>query len=190
MHRLLTALLAALFVTGCATTQGYKSNGFEHPQGREPVVPRHAAYKFWGNPHIAVFVKEQAFAVYGSNGLVAHHRGRPLKGWATTGGKDTQTPYGVFSIIFRKRDHVSNEFKDSRGFGLPMPYTLRFTDRGHAIHAGYHFSEDGQKLESHGCVRIGSRELAGAVYEWAEGVDVKVVVVESISHYFGLIASQ
>ncbi|MCA1661851.1 MAG: L,D-transpeptidase family protein, partial [Novosphingobium sp.] len=46
-----------------------------------------------------------------------------------TGHGDKPTPLGVFPITEKDRDHVSNLY------GAPMPYMLRLTNDGVAIHA-------------------------------------------------------
>lgn len=58
-------------------------------------------------------------------------------------GKDGQeTPTGTFEVTYKDRDHYSQEYD------APMPYSVFFTDNGHAIHEG-NINE-----ESNGCVRL------------------------------------
>lgn len=61
------------------------------------------------------------------------------------GTQEKPTPLGRFPIIWKKADHYSSIYD-----GAPMPYTLRLTNDGIAIH--------GTKVEkgyaSHGCVGV------------------------------------
>ena len=61
------------------------------------------------------------------------------------GTQDKPTPLGVFPVIWKKADHYSSIYD-----GAPMPYTMRLTNDGIAIH--------GTKVEkgyaSHGCVGV------------------------------------
>lgn len=61
------------------------------------------------------------------------------------GTQEKPTPLGVFPIKWKKADHYSSIYD-----GAPMPFTLRLTDDGVAIH--------GTKVEkgyaSHGCVGV------------------------------------
>lgn len=61
------------------------------------------------------------------------------------GTQEKPTPLGKFPIIWKKADHYSSIYD-----GAPMPYTLRLTNDGIAIH--------GTKVEkgyaSHGCVGV------------------------------------
>lgn len=59
------------------------------------------------------------------------------------GTQEKPTPLGIFPITFKKADHHSSTYDNA-----PMPFTMRLTDDGVAIH--------GTKVEngyaSHGCV--------------------------------------
>lgn len=68
------------------------------------------------------------------------------------------TPLGAFNVLFRKADHVSSIYR-----GAPMPYTLRLTQDGVAIHGTPEVAED---LASHGCIGVPiafARRLFGVV---------------------------
>lgn len=73
-------------------------------------------------------------------------------------GADTKpTPLGVFQVSFRKAQHVSSLY------GAPMPYTLRLTNDGVAIHGSEAMRPD---AATHGCVGVPiafARKLFGAV---------------------------
>lgn len=61
------------------------------------------------------------------------------------GTQEKPTPLGVFPVIWKKAEHYSSIYD-----GAPMPYTMRLTNDGIAIH--------GTKVEkgyaSHGCVGV------------------------------------
>jgi hypothetical protein len=74
--------------------------------------------------------------------------GRPLYRWpVSTGRAGYDTPNGKFRATRLERDHVSREFDDA-----PMPFSIFFTDRGHAIHGSY--DKRIGRPASHGCVRL------------------------------------
>lgn len=63
----------------------------------------------------------------------------------STGAEGRRTPTGVFTVLQKDIDHVSNLYKDS-----PMPFMQRLTWGGIALHAG---DLPGYPA-SHGCVRF------------------------------------
>ncbi len=65
----------------------------------------------------------------------------------STGVADYDTPDGQFQPFRMEKDHFSREWDDA-----PMPYSIFFTQKGHAIHGTYHKSLG--RPASHGCVRI------------------------------------
>lgn len=73
-------------------------------------------------------------------------------------GADTKpTPLGVFQVSFRKAQHVSSLYD------APMPYTLRLTNDGVAIHGSEAMRPD---AATHGCVGVPiafAKKLFGAV---------------------------
>jgi hypothetical protein len=74
--------------------------------------------------------------------------GRPLYQWpVSTGRAGYDTPNGKFKAFRMERDHFSKEFDDA-----PMPFSVFFTEKGHAIHGSYD-KRIGQPA-SHGCVRL------------------------------------
>jgi lipoprotein-anchoring transpeptidase ErfK/SrfK len=62
------------------------------------------------------------------------------------GDDRAETPVGDFKVIFRKAAHTSSIYK-----GAPMPFTLRLTQDGVAIHGTPEVAED---LASHGCIGV------------------------------------
>jgi lipoprotein-anchoring transpeptidase ErfK/SrfK len=72
------------------------------------------------------------------------------------GADDKPTPTGTFQILEKKRHHVSNLY------GAPMPYMMRLTWDGVAIHG----SEVEWGSATHGCVGVPS-EFAALLFEEA-----------------------
>lgn len=62
------------------------------------------------------------------------------------GDERAETPVGDFTVIFRKARHFSSKYNNA-----PMPYTLRLTQDGVAIHGTEEVAED---LASHGCIGL------------------------------------
>jgi len=80
--------------------------------------------------------------------------GEPLYRWpVSTGKQGYNTPAGAFSPFRMERDHYSREWDDA-----PMPYSIFFTKKGHAIHGSYHRGIG--RPASHGCVRLSVRDAA------------------------------
>jgi lipoprotein-anchoring transpeptidase ErfK/SrfK len=77
----------------------------------------------------------------------------------STGGKGYTTPSGSYTTFRMEAEHYSEEWDDA-----PMPYSIFFTQQGHAIHGSN--SRLGTPL-SHGCVRI-SQQNAATLYKLVE----------------------
>lgn len=60
------------------------------------------------------------------------------------GARDKNTPTGVFPVQWKKKDHHSSTYD------APMPYTLRLTDDGIAIHG----SDVRWGAATHGCIGV------------------------------------
>jgi len=90
----------------------------------------------------------------------------------STGQRGYDTPGGQFTPFRMERDHYSREWDDA-----PMPHSIFFTARGHAIHGTEHTRNIGRPA-SHGCVRLepgNARVLFGLVKQ--EGMaNVRVVL--------------
>lgn len=75
--------------------------------------------------------------------------GAPLYTWpVSTGGQDHATPAGSFRPFRMEREHYSREWDEA-----PMPHSIFFTERGHAIHGTWSTGALGSPV-SHGCVRL------------------------------------
>jgi lipoprotein-anchoring transpeptidase ErfK/SrfK len=69
--------------------------------------------------------------------------------WKVSTGKfGYGTPSGTYTPFRLERTHFSTEWDDA-----PMPHSIFFTQRGHAIHGSYYTRRLGQAV-SHGCVRL------------------------------------
>jgi lipoprotein-anchoring transpeptidase ErfK/SrfK len=69
--------------------------------------------------------------------------------WKVSTGKfGYGTPSGTYKPFRMEPTHFSTEWDDA-----PMPNSIFFTGRGHAIHGSYHTRRLGQAV-SHGCVRL------------------------------------
>jgi lipoprotein-anchoring transpeptidase ErfK/SrfK len=75
--------------------------------------------------------------------------GDTLHRWkVSTGAKGYDTPSGNFRPFRMEREHYSKEWDDA-----PMPHSIFFTTRGHAVHGSFHTKSLGRRA-SHGCVRL------------------------------------
>jgi hypothetical protein len=103
--------------------------------------------------------------------------GRQVYTWpVSTGLSQYDTPGGSFSPFRMEKEHFSREWDDA-----PMPHSIFFTTRGHAIHGTEHTRNIG-RAASHGCVRLepeNARILFGMVKQ--EGMaNTKVVLTGSV----------
>jgi hypothetical protein len=81
--------------------------------------------------------------------------GAQLYDWpVSTGGSGYDTPSGTFKPFRMEIDHYSDEWDDA-----PMPYSIFFTQIGHAIHGTYAQRNLGHAV-SHGCVRLSVKNAA------------------------------
>jgi hypothetical protein len=90
----------------------------------------------------------------------------------STGARGYDTPSGTFRAFRMEASHFSKEFDDA-----PMPHSIFFTQRGHAVHGYLNTSHLGLPV-SHGCVRLDPKNAA-ALYALVkqEGVLNATVVV-------------
>ena len=103
--------------------------------------------------------------------------GRPLYQWPVSTGKaGYDTPNGKFKAFRMERDHFSKEWDDA-----PMPFSIFFTPKGHAIHGSYDTKRLGSPA-SHGCVRLlpANAEKLFALVE-QEGVLNTTVVLTGVA---------
>ncbi|MGE3148431.1 MAG: L,D-transpeptidase [Pseudorhodoplanes sp.] len=72
----------------------------------------------------------------------------------STGRNGYATPGGSYTAFRMEKDHFSKEWDDA-----PMPHSIFFSQRGHAIHGTF----DARRLgtaASHGCVRLSTQNAA------------------------------
>lgn len=75
--------------------------------------------------------------------------GDTLYKWpVSTGAPGYETPSGTYRPFRLEKEHYSKEWDDA-----PMPHSIFFTGRGHAVHGSYHVKSLGRRA-SHGCVRL------------------------------------
>jgi lipoprotein-anchoring transpeptidase ErfK/SrfK len=92
-----------------------------------------------------------------------------FEGRISSGKKGRETPNGTYTIMQKKRMHRSNLWPKPNG-GAKMPYMMRLTNSGIAMHLGY----VPNRPASHGCIRL-KNGFAQKMYRWAR-VGAKVVV--------------
>jgi hypothetical protein len=81
--------------------------------------------------------------------------GEPRFTWpVSTGRRGYDTPAGSFRPFRLEEDHYSKEWDEA-----PMPYSIFFTDGGHAIHGSFETRNLGRRA-SHGCVRLSPKNAA------------------------------
>lgn len=73
----------------------------------------------------------------------------------SSGKKGYTTPTGKFIILEKQKYHISTIYN------LPMPYMLRLTNRGVAIHQGHVPNYPA----SHGCIRV-PKNFADKLFYW------------------------
>jgi hypothetical protein len=99
--------------------------------------------------------------------------GKDRHSWpVSTGLPRYSTPNGSYTPFRLEEDHFSKEWDDA-----PMPHSIFFTSRGHAIHG----SDATQRLgspASHGCIRL-SRANAAVLFDLVreEGLNNTKIVV-------------
>ena len=104
--------------------------------------------------------------------------GRPIHQWPVSTGKGAKydTPNGKFKAFRMERDHYSKEWDEA-----PMPFSIFFTQKGHAIHGSLDVKRLGSPA-SHGCVRLlpANAEKLFALVE-QEGVLNTTVVLTGVA---------
>ena len=83
----------------------------------------------------------------------------------STGRRGYATPSGSYTAFRMEKEHYSQEWDDA-----PMPNSIFFTKRGHAIHGSYETKRLGTPV-SHGCVRLHPANAA-KLYALVERVGV------------------
>jgi len=117
---------------------------------------------FSGNKKIVVDLTKQVAYAYEGDKLV-------YKGWISSGKEKFKTPTGRYRVLAKEKEHISNEWPKPNG-GAKMPYMLRLTWSGIALHLGY----TPNRPASHGCVRL-KNGFAQKLFKWAT-VGTRVII--------------
>ncbi|MDD2399936.1 MAG: L,D-transpeptidase family protein [Sulfurovum sp.] len=88
-------------------------------------------------------------------------------GAVTSGAPEFASPSGIFTVIQKRRYHMSTAFPDPSGINN-MDYMIKFTHRGHALHQG---SVDWM---SHGCIHVDKKDIP-AIFKWSR-IGMPIVV--------------
>lgn len=128
-HKFSAALwLTATLTLGAEAKEVRPTSWEKIAGGREP-----------GKPILAVVgLRQQKITVYDSEGPI-------LQAPVSSGRRGYETPAGVFTLLQKNKDHVSNLYDDAE-----MPFMQRLTWSGVALHAG---PLPGYRA-SHGCIRL------------------------------------
>jgi hypothetical protein len=138
------------------------------------VVAALTAVVFGGSKKIVVDLTKQEAYAYENGKLV-------YSGWISSGRAEFKTRTGRFRVLQKEKEHTSNEWpkkeiklkngkKKVEVGGAKMPYMLRLTWSGIALHEGY----TPNYPASHGCIRV-AKGFAKKLYMWAK-VGTRVVV--------------
>jgi lipoprotein-anchoring transpeptidase ErfK/SrfK len=106
--------------------------------------------------------------------------GAPTYQWpVSTGAEGYWTPGGTFHPFRLEVDHYSKEWDDA-----PMPFSIFFTEQGHAIHGTNSVRALGSPV-SHGCVRL-APENAATLFELVKqhGLGNTTITIESDWNFF------
>ena len=89
---------------------------------------------------------------------------------ARFGRKGEETREGVFTVLWKNRDHVSSIYH------AKMPNAMFFSG-GQAIHYSADFKRRGYAGASHGCVNMRSKKGSAWLYRWAP-VGTRVLITD------------
>jgi len=144
-------LLVAAMLVGTAPLFAQQMPPDTRPEDLEPGEFVWDAEAAPSGPLVVLVSLSEQFAYVYRNGIVIGYC--PV----ATGKPGHETPTGVFTILQKDKDHVSNLYK------AKMPYTQRLTWTGICLHAG---SLPGYP-NSHGCVHL-PLEFSRLLYEIEE----------------------
>lgn len=113
------------------------------PAGKPPAKAAKAAKAANTPPRLVITINKV------SQKMTVALDGDTLHRWpVSTGARGYETPSGNFRPFRMEKEHYSKEWDDA-----PMPHSIFFTTRGHAVHGSYHTKSLGRRA-SHGCVRL------------------------------------
>lgn len=160
--RLLATTLAVSMIPAAAHARGPAVNSVIALES--PLAPGEYAWDDAGVPagpvRIVVDLATEKLHVYRSGVEIG-------RAYILYGADHKPTPTGTFPILQKDRDHVSNLY------GAPMPYMLRLTWGGVAIHG----SQVEANAATHGCVGVPD-EFAALLFAQAKKGD-QVLVTRS-----------
>lgn len=151
LEALTLTLLVAAMVLGSVPAAAQQMPPTTPPEDLEPGQFVWMPQVSPSGPVVVLVSLSEQFAYVYRNGIVIGFC--PV----ATGKPGHETPTGVFTILQRDKDHVSNLYN------APMPYTQRLTWSGICLHAG---SVPGYP-NSHGCVHL-PLEFSRLLYEIEE----------------------
>ncbi len=115
------------------------------PQVKKPAAKKQVAKKKAPPPPPRLLITINTV----SQTMTVEPDGDTLYKWpVSTGAPGYETPSGTYRPFRLEKEHYSKEWDDA-----PMPYSIFFTGRGHAVHGSYHVKSLGRRA-SHGCVRL------------------------------------
>lgn len=91
----------------------------------------------------------------------------------STGRRGYPTPSGSFRVLLMKEMHYSRKYDNA-----PMPFSIFFTNNGHAIHATNAIRHLG-RVASHGCVRL-SPKNAKTLYELVKAAGARNTTIRIV----------
>lgn len=102
-----------------------------------------------------------------------------LKAPVSAGRYGYSTPNGGFKVLSKAKKNKSTLYPkraNGKHGGADMPYTIRLTNSGVAIHAGELPKANGKVYpDSHGCIRL-PYDAAARLFDWTKiGTPVKIV---------------
>jgi len=100
-----------------------------------------------------------------------------FEGRISSGNTGHETPSGRFKILQKDKDHISNLYPKPNG-GTKMPYMMRLTWDGIAMHQGY----VPNRPVSHGCIRL-KRKFAKKLFTWVKK-GTPVIVEGDVDNFY------
>ena len=102
-----------------------------------------------------------------------------FEGRISSGKSGHETPTGSFTVLQKERMHRSNLYPEPTG-GAKMPYMMRLTWDGVAMHQGY----VSRHPASHGCIRL-QRRFARKLFHWVDKGTLVTVGGDTSRYYKG-----
>lgn len=127
---------------------------------------------------ISLMAEKKVFVDLTIQKIYAIENGKTIfEGRISSGKGGHETPTGNFQILQKKRKHESNLYPKPNG-GAKMPYMMRLTWDGIAMHQGY----VPKKPASHGCIRL-QRRFAKKLFSWVNKGTTVTVAGDTYRYY-------